>query len=232
MIVRSRVYGTFGSILLILVAHLANATDLPDGFVYLHDIDASIVEDIRYASDNNFVGKPLAGYDSADCILVEHAAKALSALQKELALKKLTLVVFDCYRPARAVREMVNYVTADDTSDPNYFPNLTSHQLIPKGYIASRSGHSAGGTVDLTIAHKISGDVSLLDMGTRFDFFDPKSHSNSDLVSKRAAQNRRFTIAAMDRAGFNNYPREWWHFSFRNEPFKGSNFDFPITKRH
>lgn len=232
MTIGSRVCRITCSILLTLVAPQANAADLPAGFVYLQDIDASIVEDIRYATDNNFVGKPLAGYHSPDCILVEKAARALSSLQRELVKKSLTLVVLDCYRPARAVREMVDYVTAQDVSDESYFPNLTSHQLIPKGYIASRSGHSAGGTVDLTIAGKTLGKITLLDMGTKFDFFDLKSQSSSKQISEGAAQNRRFLITAMDRAGFGNYPREWWHFSFRNEPFKGRSFDFPIAKRH
>jgi len=228
----SRACGIACLVLSNLVAHQADATDLPAGFVYLQDIDASIVEDIRYATDNNFVGKPLAGYDSPDCILVENAARALSSLQRELAKKRLTLVVLDCYRPARAVREMVDYVTAHDFSDETYFPNLTSHQLIPKGYIASRSGHSAGGTVDLTIARKTSDKITLLEMGTKFDFFDLKSQSNSNLVSERAVRNRRFLIATMKRAGFGNYPREWWHFRFVNEPFRGRSFDFPIPRRH
>jgi len=228
----SRACGIACLVLSNLVAHQADATDLPAGFVYLQDIDASIVEDIRYATDNNFVGKPLAGYDSPDCILVENAARALSSLQRELAKKRLTLVVFDCYRPARAVREMVDYVTAHDFSNETYFPNLTSHQLIPKGYIASRSGHSAGGTVDLTIAHKTSGEITLLEMGTKFDFFDLKSHSSSNVVSELAVRNRRFLIATMKRAGFGNYPREWWHFRLVNEPFRGRSFDFPIPRRH
>ncbi len=215
-----------------LVAHKVNARDVPAGFAYLQDIDASIVEDIRYATDNNFVGRSLVGYGSPDCILVEQAAKALASLQSELVKIGLTLVVFDCYRPARAVREMVDYVTANDNLDPNYFPNLMAHQLIPEGYIALRSGHSAGGTVDLTIARKAAGKLTLLEMGTKFDFFDPTSQSYSKAISEVAAQNRRFLIATMDRTGFSNYPKEWWHFRYRGEPFRGRSFDFPIVKRH
>ncbi len=201
---------------------------LPDGFVFLHEIDGTIVEDIRYAVGNNFVGRPLNGYHTPSCILVEQAAKALSSIQTEIREMGLTLVVFDCYRPARAVSDMVAYVSGNDWSDRRYHPNIKASQLIAKGYVAHRSGHSSGGTVDLTLARTALGKPAYLDMGTRFDFFDPLSHSDSTAISETAQKNRKFLIETMDRFGFSNFAKEWWHFRYRDEPFKGTTFDFPI----
>ncbi len=208
-----------------------HAEGLPDGFVYLRNIDDTIVEDMRYATRKNFVGRPLEGYQAPRCVLVEEAARALASLQAELARSHLALVVLDCYRPEGAVADMVDHVTGNFRRDRNYHPNLRADQLLSGGYVARRSGHSAGGTVDLTLAYTASGKPAYLDMGTEFDFFDPKSHSRSHAVSGAAMRNRAYLISVMDKAGFSNYPKEWWHFRFRNEPFRGAVFDFPITRR-
>ncbi|MBL4892199.1 MAG: M15 family metallopeptidase [Rhizobiaceae bacterium] len=199
----------------------------PDGFVHLRMVDKTIVQDIRYTTRNNFVGKPLSGYQAGECILARPVAKALGNAQKRLKPLGLGLLVYDCYRPARAVRAMVRAVQANKKPNVLYHPNIPANLLIKKGYVASRSGHSNGGSVDLTLVYLEDGKP--LDMGTRFDFFDPASHTRSNRISKKAAKNRRLLAETMARAGFSNYKREWWHFRFIKEPYRGRHFDFPIT---
>ena len=217
----------FGCLLLSAISPCYSQS-LPKGFVFLHQVDGTIVESIRYATGNNFVGRPLGGYLAPSCVLVDEAAKALASLQREVLQSGLTLVVFDCYRPAAAVADMVAYVSGKDQSNLEYHPKLRASQLVAGGYIARRSGHSSGGAVDLTLARMTSKEFVYLDMGTRFDFFDPLSHSESGEISEAAQKNRRYLIKVMDRAGFSNYAKEWWHFQYRDEPFKGVVFDFPI----
>lgn len=199
----------------------------PDGFVHLRSVDKTIGQDIRYATRNNFVGKPLSGYQAGECILARPVASGLKRAQKLLKPLGLGLLVYDCYRPAQAVRAMVRAVKASRKPNAKYHPNIPANLLIKKGYVASRSGHSSGGSVDLTLVRL--GHGKALDMGTRFDFFDLKSHTRSSQISKEAAKNRKQLVDIMARAGFTNYRREWWHFRFNNEPYRGRHFDFPIT---
>jgi D-alanyl-D-alanine dipeptidase len=136
----------------IVAATPSRAGDLPEGFVYLHDTDPTILQDMRYATANNFVGKKVPGYEAPECVLVRQAADALAAVQAELRGKHLTLKVYDCYRPARAVKAFVDWAKLPD--DPKakstYYPELEKRVLSP-AYIATVSGHSRGATVDLTL---------------------------------------------------------------------------------
>ncbi|MFK5979273.1 MAG: M15 family metallopeptidase [Rhizobiaceae bacterium] len=203
------------------------AIGAPDGFIHLRMVDKTIVQDIRYATRNNFIGKRLSGYQAGECILARPVANGLRDAQKMLKPLDLGLLVYDCYRPAPAVRAMVRAIRANRRPNALYHPNIPANQLMKKGYVASRSGHSSGGSVDLTLIHL--GDGKALDMGTRFDFFDPASHTRSSLISKKSATNRKLLVKTMARAGFTNYRREWWHFRFAKEPYRGRHFDFPIT---
>jgi D-alanyl-D-alanine dipeptidase len=218
----------------------ALASDLPAGFVRLADIDLTIRQDMRYAGSANFLGRAAKGYDAPVCILTTEAAKALSEVQKTLAAQSLTLVVFDCYRPDRAVKDFAAWVRQSKSRDPLWHPNVRRSDLIRQGYIASRSGHSRGSTVDLAIApvslpaspaNPVCGaqDAGTLDFGTGFDCLDPQSHTAYSPLSPDAVKNRKLLVDAMSAAGFRNYRNEWWHFTLANEPFR-KRFDFPVTE--
>ncbi|MDX8534862.1 M15 family metallopeptidase [Mesorhizobium sp. VK25A] len=215
------------------------ADPLPAGFVRLADIDPTIRQDIRYAGDENFLHRKVDGYDAPVCILTAPAAEALSGVQKAMAAKGLTLVVFDCYRPARAVADMVRWTGEGGPSDRQWYPTVERGDLIAKGYIGELSSHSRGSTVDLAIAdpgkqstiHPACGapDGGTLDFGAGFDCFDPMSETAHRPLPAEAAANRKMLLAAMRAAGFRNYAREWWHFTLAKEPFPKQRFDFPIT---
>ncbi len=218
----------------------ALAGELPAGFVRLADIDPSIRQDMRYAGSMNFLGRPAKGYDAPACILTGQAAEALSKAQKALAARNLTLIVFDCYRPDRAVQDFVVWVGQGKEKDPRWHPNVRRGDLIRKGYIASRSGHSRGSTVDLAIAAASPTPAhdpdcgaqgsGALDFGTGFDCLDPKSATAYSPLAPEAVANRRLLVETMTAAGFRNYSKEWWHFTLTGEPFPKKRFDFPVTE--
>ncbi|RWA72395.1 M15 family metallopeptidase [Mesorhizobium sp.] len=217
----------------------AVADPLPAGYVRLADVDPSIRQDIRYAGRENFLHRKVEGYDAPVCILTEQAAKALSSVQKAIAARSLTLVVFDCYRPARAVVDMGQWTRQGGPPDPQWYPKVERGDLIAKGYVGELSSHSRGSTVDLAIAethnasaaHPACGapDAVTLDFGTGFDCFDPMSETDRRPLPAEAAANRKTLLAAMRAAGFRNYAREWWHFTLAKEPFPKQRFDFPVT---
>ena len=209
----------------------ASAESLPKGFVFLADIDATIRQDIRYAGSDNFTHSPVPGYRAAECVLAEATARALARVQQDLRRRGYSLLVFDCYRPAKAVRRFVEWARAVGTPDAAYHPHVRRNRLIAEGYIAARSGHSSGGTVDLTLVRDAAGGFKPLDMGTNFDFFDPAAATGSKKIPAEARVNRLLLVDAMAAAGFANYRREWWHFRDRNEPFAGRIFDFDIVSR-
>lgn len=204
----------------------ATAANLPKGFVHLRAVDATIRQDMRYATTNNFTGAVVPGYGAAECVLAAPVAGALSKVQADLAKAGFGLVVFDCYRPARAVSAFVAWAKGPDRRDPTYFPAVPRSRLIPEGYIGARSGHSTGGSIDLGLVDGKTG--ATIDMGTPFDFFDRRSHTLAGGVSQTVRANRQRLVTAMERNGFSNYRREWWHFRYRAEPFAGRAFDFEI----
>lgn len=187
----------------------------------------TILRDIRYAGSHNFVGRPIAGYHAPKCWLTREAAAALDAVQEDLRPRGLGLLVYDCYRPARAVRDFVAWAgdPADDKMKRVFYPALAKRDLLPGGYIAEQSGHSRGSTVDVTLVTLPSTPV---DMGTPYDFFDPTA-ATDDLSVPLAAREHRATLrAAMSARGFENLPVEWWHYTLRDEPFPTTYFDVPI----
>src|SRR5271154_1908260 len=145
----------FGFLLIIMMlpAPALAGSALPRGFVYLRDIDPTIVQDIRYAGSHNFVGRPIRGYLAAECILSVSAANALETVQSVLAAKKLSLIVWDCYRPKRAVDDFLQW-SKDPTHaemKTEFYPRTDKQKLFALGYLARRSAHSRGSTVDLGI---------------------------------------------------------------------------------
>ena len=197
-------------------------------------VDASVVvpalqTDIRYVGSDNFVGAPVKGYQAAKCLLHRQVAEALAQVQSELQQQGYALLVFDCYRPVMAVQHFV--VWAHDLSDqktkPDYYPNLDKSLLLGD-YIAERSGHSRGATLDLTLLDCRQGPCQPVDMGTPFDFFDERAHTESALVSEPARSNRLRLRKAMSEQGFHNYPLEWWHYTFRPEPTPTTEYNFPV----
>jgi len=236
-----------------LIAHpVCAAARLPDGFVYLRDVDPSIAQDIRYAGSHNFLGRPADGYGAAECVLAAPAAAALKQAQEKLAAQNLSLIVWDCYRPARAVRDFVRWTAnADDRMKVEFFPHIEKTQLVPLGYIAARSRHSVGGAVDVglipTGARSAAPpmpekrascvlpkgeryDDGTIDFGTGYDCFDPMANIGAAKVSPLASANRKLLADAMTSVGFKTYPTEWWHFDLRIPAFE-QEFDFEITPR-
>jgi D-alanyl-D-alanine dipeptidase len=222
---------------------------LPADFVYLRDVDPGIDQDIRYAGSNNFVGRPLAGYGAAECVLRADVAVALKRVQADLAAAGLGLRVHDCYRPRRAVADMVQW-TRDgqpDGSGKRFYPKIGKLSLL-SGYISANSLHSSGTAVDLSLvrvnakaargapstapctASAIERGDDGVDMGTGFDCFDARSHTTNIDISPEQRQARMILHAAMERGGFMNYAREWWHFAYVKAP-RGASYDVPIPPR-
>ena len=209
----------------------AHADQLPEGFCYLKDIIPEVQLDIRYTGDNNFLGRQVKGYDNAQCILSIPAAKALQLVQKELETMGLGLKVYDAYRPQMAVNDFVQW--ARDINDTKmkqeYYPDVLKKNLFKDGYIAAKSSHTRGSTVDLTIVgYDENGNAIDLDMGSGFDYFGEKSHPNYKAISYQARANRLLLRTLMLKYGFKPLTEEWWHFTYRNEPFPNKYFNFPL----
>jgi zinc D-Ala-D-Ala dipeptidase len=204
----------------------ALAQSRPAAFVDAATIVPGLIVDMRYAGAHNFVGRPIDGYEAPRCLLTHAAATALSAVAGDVAPRGLVLKVYDCYRPTRAVADFVRWARnlKDQKMKAEFYPNVDKRTLF-YGYIAVRSGHSRGSTMDLTLAHS---DGTELDMGTHFDFFSPKSWTADRSVGAEAHANRMLLAGAMGRHGFRGYFREWWHFTLRGEPFPHSYFNFPV----
>ncbi len=211
-----------------VVPFVAQAQPRPDAFVDAATVVPHLVVDMRYFGADNFVGKRIDGYERSICLLTKEAAAALAKVARDLEPRGLALKAFDCYRPARAVAHFVRWAqnVADVARKAEHYPMLDKRNLFRDGYIAARSGHSRGSTVDLTLA-RLS-DKAELDMGTPFDFFSPRAAPSSREVSAEAQTNRAILAQAMRRGGFVPYAREWWHFTLRAEPFPDRYFDFPV----
>jgi D-alanyl-D-alanine dipeptidase len=222
--------GAFGGLVMCLTAAtsaLATVQDRPASFVDVAAVVPSLVAEMRYAGTHNFVGRRIDGYTAARCLLTRSAAEALAEVARDLAPRGLVIKVFDCYRPARAVANFVRWARDlnDTAGKAEFYPNVDKRTLFQDGYISSRSGHSRGSTLDLTLARVGDGE---LDMGTPFDFFSPQSSPAAVGVSAEAKANRALLATAMRRRGFRPYIKEWWHFTLGAEPFPNTYFDFPV----
>ncbi len=192
---------------------------LPEGFVYLSNIDPTIVQDMRYASNDNFMGRPAKGYEKPVAILTEVAANALAAAQADFLKMGYKIVVYDAYRPQSAVDDFWNW--ANDKEDTlmkdHYYPDYEDKTLLFDGFIARLSKHSRGSTVDLSLLDAKTGKP--IDMGGPFDYFGSVSHTACDTITLEAQAMRMILKTVMEAHGFDNYRREWWHYEFLDEPF-------------
>ena len=250
---------TYGKATLLLASLVAGGQalaqgGLPAGFVYLRDVDPTIAQDIRYASADHFVGRPLAGYEAGECVLRREAAAALKEVQADLRRTGLGLKVYDCYRPERAVRAMAQWASdgRHDAPTRRFFPRQQKDRLLALGYIAVSSRHSAGTAVDLTLidpSHRpaVAFDARArygpctgpttqrspddsFDMGTGYDCFDAMSYTANPAVGAEQRKRRAILRGAMERHGFKNYFREWWHFAYAGGA-PPRHYDFPVPPR-
>ncbi len=217
----------FSILLLLLISSLSFA-QLPEGFTYVDDVIPDLEVELRYNTSNNFVGKHIDGYHSNKLILTKQTAQALKLVHEDLQNINLCLKVYDGYRPQQAVNHFVRWakVLNDTISKAVFYPNVEKRSLFKEGYIASKSGHSRGSTIDLTIIDGNTGKP--LDMGSTYDFFGRESWVNFEGISKKQKENRQLLQTIMLKHGFRNYPKEWWHFTLRHEPFPNTYFDFLI----
>ncbi|MCK7624886.1 M15 family metallopeptidase [Streptomyces sp. RS10V-4] len=226
----------------------------PGEFVALREVDPTIIQEMRYATPHDFMGVPVTGYREPVCILTRDAARALHRAQLSFLRRGYTLKVYDCYRPQRAVDHFVAW--AKDLSDQRmkaeFYPRVDKSVLFRDGYIAEKSGHSRGSTVDLTLVRLpalptrpyVPGEPltpcfgprasrfpdNSLDMGTGFDCFDTLAHTLDPRVTGRQRANRLLLKSGLERAGFVNYADEWWHYTFTPETFPDTYFDFPVAR--
>lgn len=208
--------------------YLNSFAQLPDGFVYAQDIIPDLVIELRYLESNNFVGKPIDGYNTNKLIVTTPTANALKLVHEELQNQNLCVKVYDGYRPQQAVNHFMKWArNLNDTINKHiFYPNIEKENLFDEGYIASKSGHSRGSTLDLTIIDGNTGKP--LDMGSIYDFFGEESWVNHQYITHKQRTNRQLLQSVMLKYGFRNYPKEWWHFTLRREPFPDTYFDFPI----
>jgi D-alanyl-D-alanine dipeptidase len=250
-----RILKWFAAVLLTAMelAAPAGAQTLPGGFVYLGDLDPTIVQDIRYAGRNNFVGRPLKGYGAAECVVKRDVGLGLKRVQAELGSQHLSLKMLDCYRPARAVHDMVVWAQngQETPAERRYNPAFSKKDLFRLGYIAGHSGHSSGAAVDLTLVDlkadnsrtfdpdKAYADCTApaaarapeasVDLGTGYDCSDLKAHTAARSITEAQRRWRNLLAALMAKQGFVNYSKEWWHFSLPGAG--GPAYDFPIVPR-
>lgn len=212
----------------LLFFYIAAFAQLPKGFVYVDVVIPNIDVELRYNTKNNFVGRRVDGYHTNKLILTKEAALALKEVQEELLSQNLCLLVFDGYRPQKAVNSFMSWANKlnDTINKQAFYPDVDKINLFAEDYIAKRSGHSKGSTVDVTI---IDGSTNKpLDMGTEYDFFGEASWIAYKNITTIQKENRQLLQTVMLKHGFKNYAKEWWHFTLKNEPFPNTYFNFPI----
>ena len=206
----------------------ATYAQLANDFSYVHEEIPNIELEMRYYGENNFVGKPIDGYLAPKAILTTKATLALTKVQKELNSFGLGLKVFDAYRPQKAVDHFVRWGRDLNATKMKsvYYPNVQKKYLFRDGYIAKRSGHSRGSTIDLTIIGLKTKEE--LNMGSYFDFFGKISAIYFNEITKEQRANRMLLHNIMLKHGFKAYAQEWWHFTLKNEPFDKTYFNFNV----
>lgn len=195
---------------------------MPKDFVDVKAVIPDAVYDIRYFGTDNFVGTRVDGYKAPKCILTKKAASALSGVAADLKPFGLKLRIYDCYRPQRAVDHFVRWAgdMSDTKTKKKHYPKVDKKNLFKDGYIASKSGHTRGSTIDLTIDG--------LDMGTPFDFFSERTHTAYANIPRQARVDRLSLKLVMEKNGFGNYDKEWWHYTLKDEPYPNKYFNFPV----
>lgn len=226
----------------------------PREFVALRTVAPTIIEEMRYVTPHTFMGVPVAGYREPVCIVTRSTAEALRRAQATLLRRGYSLKVYDCYRPQRAVDHFVRWAAdlRDERMKAEFYPRVEKSRLFADGYIAEKSGHSRGSTVDVTVVRLPAPPTrpyrpgekltpchgpkaarfpdNSLDMGTGFDCFDTLAHTDDPRIRGEQRANRRLLGTALERVGFTNLPEEWWHFTYKPETFPDTYFDFPVAR--
>ena len=242
------------AVLLGAAAPAAAQERAPERFVSLHDRVPSILIEMRYLTAHNFIGRPIRGYRDPLCIVTRETARALRRVQARVRRRGYTLKVYDCYRPQRAVDDFVAWGKRlrDQRMKAEFYPRVDKRRVFAEGYIAEKSGHSRGSTVDVTLVRLPPGPQeryrpgdrlkdcaaprsrrfrdNSIDMGTGYDCFDPLSHPYNARVKGVQRRNRLLLRRAMLAQGFKGLNTEWWHFTLRDEPYPETFFDFPVSR--
>jgi len=235
-------------VLLLFIGFLQ--AELPETFVYLTDVDPTIIESVRYATDENFLGRPVPGYEGDRIICTYQAAKQLKKVNKYLKAKGYKLVVYDAYRPQRSVDAFIEWSVdlGDQIAKQYYYPTVDKKDIFDLGFLAQPSSHTRGSAFDVTIIkidknlepivyeerYLLNGEKiyflndGTVDMGVSFDLFHEASHHNSNLVSKRCTRMRNFLKNVMEMYGFKAYRKEWWHYTLCGEPYPDTYFNFVV----
>jgi len=212
----------------ILVFSFQDTKEFPDDFIDAKSIIKDLDVELRYYTNYNFVGDTINGYHANRLILTKPAAEALAKVQDSLQTMGLCLRVYDGYRPQQAVDHFIEW--AKDLSDTiqkqNFYPNTPKALLFHEGYIATKSGHSRGSTLDLTVINASNSEP--IDMGSPYDFFGQESWVAYPNITDKQKENRQILQGVMNAFGFRSYSKEWWHFTLRNEPHPDTYFNFPI----
>ena len=201
-----------------------------NSFIDIKEYIPNIIIDLKYATDDNFTGRIVVGYESPKCLLTFEAARCLKIIQTTLNKSGYSLKIYDAYRPQRSVNHFINWSkNQSDTLKKSYFyPNILKSNLFDLGYIATNSSHSRGSTVDITLVEISSGKE--IDMGSAYDFFGLESSHDYENISITQKNNRKLLFDVMTKNGFSSYPKEWWHYTLIDEPFPTTYFDFIINK--
>ena len=224
---------------------------LPEGFVYLEEIEPTIIQSIRYYSKENFIGESIDGYKAPKAILTLKAALALKGVQEDVRKDGYSLVVYDAYRPQKASKHFLRW-SKDNTDIRNkasFYPYMDKTKCFELGYIGEKSAHSRGSTVDVSIiplGQKVRQpqmiskreledgriilylDDNSVDMYTSFDLFDEASHHGSKLIADKCLEKRNYLRLKMRKHNFKDYPTEWWHYTLNDEPYKDQYFEFDV----
>lgn len=229
----------FANLFVVFTALALSEEDRSKGFVYLHEIDPTILVSLRYGSNENFVGKSVDGYKKSVVIMTRSAALALKKVQEEVKRHGYVLVVYDVYRPQKAVEHFIRWAqdVPDQKKKAQYYPRIDKARVFELGYVAKHSTHNKGNRVDLTLIkldkllHPVEEkerklldgfpiiflDDGTIDMGSSFDLFDIASHYENNVISESFKCRRRYLRTVMEKYGFTGYAKEWWHFTFMNE---------------
>ena len=198
------------------------------GFVFLDEAIHGIRWDAKYATWDNFTGKPVNGYEANRIVASIELAEALQQAKEHAALLGYGLLIWDAYRPQRAVDCFVRWSAQPENNltKKKHYPHLVREEMLAMGYVATQSSHSRGSAVDLTIYHLDTGNM--VPMGSDFDFMDERSHHSSTAVSAAESEHRRTLRSIMEHSGFAAYENEWLLYLLKEEPYPDCYFDFPI----
>jgi D-alanyl-D-alanine dipeptidase len=198
-------------------------------FVFVDEVAPGVRWDAKYATWDNFTGKPVDGYLANRIVGTRALSEALGCARDEAECHGLGLLLWDGYRPQRAVDSFIRWSREpeDGRTKPRHYPNIERSEMFELGYVAVKSGHSRGSTVDLTLYDLATGELAA--MGTDHDLMDAVSHHDAEGIARTEASNRRRLRSIMESCGFESYDCEWWHYSLSDEPYPNTYFDFPIA---